>query len=124
MNPKHPPGQPMTLGNMREQGVRNAVWMVTYAVHRQRVAGEVATGAWITSVAAPIGAQIYHQVQRLPHAHAMARWSVYLLRKGAKYLGTVMAKTETEAIQVAAKQFRIEFALRNKIVVTKIADND
>ena len=25
MNPKHPPGPPMTLGNMRRQGVRNLI---------------------------------------------------------------------------------------------------
>jgi hypothetical protein len=25
MTPKHPPGPPMTLGNMREQGVQNLI---------------------------------------------------------------------------------------------------
>jgi hypothetical protein len=25
MNPKHPPGPPMTLGNMREQGVTHLI---------------------------------------------------------------------------------------------------
>ena len=33
MNPKHPPGPPMTLGNMRELGVRH---MIGYSLVQRR----------------------------------------------------------------------------------------
>jgi hypothetical protein len=51
----------------------------------------------------------------------MARWSVDLIRNRAKRLGTIVAKTENEAIAVAIKQFEIEPALRNRITITKIS---
>ena len=54
----------------------------------------------------------------------MARWRVDLIRKRAEVLGTVVARDEKEAIAVASKQFEIEPARRNRIVVQKIADND
>jgi hypothetical protein len=54
----------------------------------------------------------------------MARWFVYMIRKRAEYFGTVVAANEKEAIEKAVKQFRIDPTLWNKIVVTKIADND
>ena len=51
----------------------------------------------------------------------MVRWSVDLIRNRAKRLGTIVAKTEKEAIAVAIKQFEIEPALRNRITITKIS---
>jgi hypothetical protein len=54
----------------------------------------------------------------------MARWRVDLIRKRAEHLGTVVAKNEKEAIAAAIKQFEIEPARRNRIVVQKISDND
>ena len=54
----------------------------------------------------------------------MARWRVDMIRKRSEHLGTVVAKDEKEAIAVAIKQFGIEPAHQNKIVVQKISDND
>ena len=54
----------------------------------------------------------------------MARWSVDLIRNRAQRLGTVVAKTEKEAIKVAIKQFDIEPVRRNRITVTKISNLD
>jgi hypothetical protein len=54
----------------------------------------------------------------------MPRWRVDIIRKRAEYLGTVVAANEKEAIAAAIKQFEIEPARRNRIVVQKIADND
>jgi hypothetical protein len=39
-------------------------------------------------------------------------------------LGTVVADTERQAIEVAIREFEIERARRNKIAVTKIAGRD
>ena len=36
MNPKHPPGPPMTLGNMRELGVQNLIAYCLTAYRRVR----------------------------------------------------------------------------------------
>ena len=44
----------------------------------------------------------------------MARWSVDLIRNRAQRLGTVVAKTEKEAIAVAIKQFDIEPVRRTR----------
>jgi hypothetical protein len=41
-----------------------------------------------------------------------------------QHLGTVEAATEKEAIAAAIKQFEIEPARRNRIVLQKIRDND
>ena len=54
----------------------------------------------------------------------MPRWSVHLIRGRLLHLGTVVAKTEQEAIEEAAKQFEIEPARRNRITVTKISERD
>ena len=54
----------------------------------------------------------------------MARWSVDLIRNRAQRLGTVVAKTEKEAIAVAIKQFEIEPAHQNRIAVSKISNRD
>ena len=54
----------------------------------------------------------------------MARWRVDIIRKRAEHLGTVVAANEKEAISVAIKQFEIEPARRNRLVVQKISDND
>jgi len=54
----------------------------------------------------------------------MPRWSVDLIRKTNLHLGTVVAKTEKEAIEVAAKQFQIAPARQFKLTVTKIGDRD
>ena len=52
----------------------------------------------------------------------MPRWSVDLIRKRAEHLGTVAADTEKEAIQAAIKEFGIETARQNRVVVTKLDD--
>jgi hypothetical protein len=54
----------------------------------------------------------------------MARWSVDLVRNRAQRLGTVVAKTEKEAIAVAIKRFKIEPVHQNRITVTKISNKD
>jgi hypothetical protein len=51
--------------------------------------------------------------QRVP------QWSVDIIRTRAQRLGTVVTKTEEEAIAVAIKQFDIEPIRRNRITVTK-----
>jgi hypothetical protein len=51
----------------------------------------------------------------------MARWRVDLIRKGAEHIGTVEADTEREAIENAITVFRIEPALRFKLVAQKIS---
>ncbi len=58
----------------------------------------------------------------------MARWSVQqfvssprsLIRNRLQYLGTVVADTKKEAIAAAVKQFQLESARRNEIVVTRV----
>ena len=54
----------------------------------------------------------------------MARWSVDVIGKRLQHLGTVAAADEQKAVEEAIKQFAVRPALRSKIVVTKIADND
>ena len=54
----------------------------------------------------------------------MPRWRVDIIRARLERLGTVVAKTEAEAIEAAIKLFQIEPARRNRITVTKISDRD
>jgi hypothetical protein len=54
----------------------------------------------------------------------MPRWSVDIIRNRTQPLRTVEAATEKQAIEAAVKQFEIEPARRNRIVVTKICDRD
>jgi len=54
----------------------------------------------------------------------MPRWSVHLIRGRLQHLGTVVAKSEAEAIAVAIKTFEIEPARQNRVTVTKISDRD
>jgi hypothetical protein len=54
----------------------------------------------------------------------MARYSVDIIGKKLQHLGTVVASDEREAVEEAIRQFVIRPALRAKIAVTKIADND
>jgi hypothetical protein len=54
----------------------------------------------------------------------MARWRIDLIRNRAQRLGTVVAKTEKEAIAVAIKQFEIEPARQNRVAVSKISNRD
>jgi hypothetical protein len=54
----------------------------------------------------------------------MARWYVYLIRKKMQHIGRVLVDSEKQAIEEAIKEFAIEPALRNKVVVTKISDRD
>jgi len=54
----------------------------------------------------------------------MARWSVELIGKKMKHLGTVVAENEKKAIEEAVKQFGIEPALRNKVTVTKVSERN
>jgi hypothetical protein len=54
----------------------------------------------------------------------MARWSVDVIGEHLQHLGTVLAENERKALEEAIKQFAIRPALRSKIAVTKVADND
>jgi hypothetical protein len=54
----------------------------------------------------------------------MARYSVDIIGKRLKHLGTVVASDERDALEKAVKQFVVRPGLRSKIAVTKIADND
>ena len=54
----------------------------------------------------------------------MARYSVDIIGKRLQHLGTVVASDERKALEEAIKQFAVRPALRSKIAVTKVADND
>jgi hypothetical protein len=54
----------------------------------------------------------------------MARYSVDIIGKKLQHLGTVVASDERKALEEAIRQFVIRPALRPKVTVTKIADND
>jgi 1,2-phenylacetyl-CoA epoxidase PaaB subunit len=54
----------------------------------------------------------------------MSRWSVDVIGKRLQHLGTVVADDERKALEEAIKQFAVRPALRSKIAVTKVADND
>jgi hypothetical protein len=54
----------------------------------------------------------------------MARYSVDIIGKKLQHLGTVVASDERTALEEAIKQFAIRPALRSKVTVTKIANND
>jgi hypothetical protein len=54
----------------------------------------------------------------------VARWSVDVIGKRLQQLGTVFAENEHKALEEAIKQFTVGPALRSKIAVTKVADND
>jgi hypothetical protein len=49
----------------------------------------------------------------------MARWSVDIIAKRLQHLGTVVAADERKALEEAVRP-----ALRSKVTVTKVADND
>jgi hypothetical protein len=53
----------------------------------------------------------------------MPRWSVDIIGKHLKHLGTVVADNERKAPEEAIKQFAVRPALRSKIAVTKVGDN-
>jgi hypothetical protein len=52
----------------------------------------------------------------------MARWRVDIIGKRPQHIGTVDAASEREAIEAAIKLFRVEPALRNKLMATKVKD--
>jgi len=54
----------------------------------------------------------------------MPRWSVDIIRSHTQHLGTVEAANEKQAIDAAVKQFNIEPARQNRIVVSKISSRD
>jgi hypothetical protein len=54
----------------------------------------------------------------------VTRWSVDIIGKKMRHLGTVVPADERKAREEAIKQFGVSPALRSKIAVTKIADND
>jgi 1,2-phenylacetyl-CoA epoxidase PaaB subunit len=54
----------------------------------------------------------------------MARYSVDTIGKRLQHLGVVVANDERKALEEAIRQFVIRPALRSKITVTKVADND
>jgi hypothetical protein len=49
---------------------------------------------------------------------------VDVIGKRLQQLGTVFAENEHKALEEAIKQFTVGPALRSKIAVTKVADND
>jgi 1,2-phenylacetyl-CoA epoxidase PaaB subunit len=54
----------------------------------------------------------------------MARYSVDVIGKRLQHRGTVVAADERKALEEAIKQFAVRPALRSKVTVTKVADND
>jgi hypothetical protein len=54
----------------------------------------------------------------------MARWRVDIIGKKLRHIGTIEAATETEAVETAIKELRIEPGHRSKVVVTKIEQRD
>ena len=54
----------------------------------------------------------------------MAHWPIDIIGKRLQHLGTVVADNERKALEEAIKQFAVRPALRSKIAVTKVADND
>jgi hypothetical protein len=54
----------------------------------------------------------------------LARYSIDIIGKKLQHLGTVVASDERTALEEAIRQFAIRPALRNKIAVTKVVDND
>jgi hypothetical protein len=55
----------------------------------------------------------------------MARWRVDLVGKRVQRLGTVVAKTEREALEEVTKRFGVDPASQFfKIAVTKITERD
>ena len=54
----------------------------------------------------------------------MARYSVDIIGNKMRHLGTVVAADERKVLEEAIKQFAVRPALRSKIAVTKVADND
>jgi 1,2-phenylacetyl-CoA epoxidase PaaB subunit len=54
----------------------------------------------------------------------MARWSVDVIGKKMRHLGTVVASDERTALEEAIKQFAVRPALRSKITVTKVGQKN
>jgi hypothetical protein len=54
----------------------------------------------------------------------MIRWSVDIIGKRLQHVGMVVADNERKALEEAIKLFAIRPALRSKIAVTKVAEND
>jgi hypothetical protein len=50
----------------------------------------------------------------------MAKWRVDIFRKRLLNLGTVSAPNAQEALTKAINQFRIERALKEKVIITKL----
>ena len=50
----------------------------------------------------------------------MARWRIDIIGKKLRHVGTIDANTAEQAIDEAAKLFRIEPAVRDKLVATKM----
>jgi hypothetical protein len=52
----------------------------------------------------------------------MARWRIDLVGKKLQHVGTIEARTELEAIDEAAKLFRIDPVVRDKLIATKVKE--
>jgi hypothetical protein len=52
----------------------------------------------------------------------MARWRIDLIGKTLRRVGTIEAETAEQAIDEATKLFRIEPAVRDKLVATKVSE--
>ena len=50
------------------------------------------------------------------------RWRIDLIGKKLQHVGTIEARTELEAIEEAAKLFRIAPAVRDKLIATKVKE--
>jgi hypothetical protein len=53
----------------------------------------------------------------------MPRYSVDIIGKKMRHLGTVIADDERKALEAAIKQFSVRPTLRSKIAVTKVSDD-
>jgi hypothetical protein len=52
------------------------------------------------------------------------RYSIDIIGKHLKHLGTVEAADECKALEKAIKQFAVSPALRSKIAMTKVGEKD
>ena len=52
----------------------------------------------------------------------MPLWRVEIIRSRLEWLGSLEADTEEQAVDAAAKVFKIEPARRSRIVVTRVPD--
>ena len=62
------------------------------------------------------------QGNRIDVRPLMPRWRIDLISKTLRHVGTIEAETAEQAIDEAAKLFRIKPAVRDKLIATKVPE--